>query len=73
MDSHENKKYDTPAKPQAGANDPKGKQKLLDKTPHGRHRPPNTEDEIKDATENKTSQERVRVEQGGKSHRGNTN
>jgi hypothetical protein len=73
MDSHENKKYDIPAKPQAGANDPKGKQKLLDKTPHGRHRPPNTEDELDCGTENKTAPEKARVEQGHKGHRKNTN
>ncbi len=73
MDSHENKKYDIPAKPQAGANDPKGKQKQLDKTPHGRHRPPNTEDELDDAKENTTSQEKVRVEQLGEGYCANTN
>jgi hypothetical protein len=73
MDSHENKKYDIAAKPSAGAGGPKGKQKQLDKNPHGRNRPENTEDEIKDATENKTSQEKVRVEQLGDGYCGNTN
>jgi hypothetical protein len=73
MDSHENKKYDIPAHPEQGVRDPKGKAKLLDKTPHGRHRPPNTEDELDDPKENTESQERVRIQQLGKNHRGNTN
>jgi hypothetical protein len=65
MDCKENEKHDI-----AG----KGKGKLLDKSPHGRLRPVSTQDEIEDdPKENATSQERVRQEQGGKSHRGNTN
>ena len=71
--NNQNPKDDIEGTPQQGTRDPKGKQKLLDKTPHGRHRPPNTEDEIQDAKENKTSQEKVRQEQGGKSHHSNTN
>jgi hypothetical protein len=39
----------------------------------GRERVPNREDELDCGDENTTSQEKVRVEQGGKSHRGNTN
>jgi hypothetical protein len=73
MDSHENKKYDIPAKPKADATDPKGKAALLEETPHGRHRPENTEDELGDPVENKTSQEKVRREQGHRNHRSNTN
>jgi hypothetical protein len=74
MDIHENKKSDIVGKPEAGTRDPKGKQEQLEVHPRkGRERVPNTEDEIEDAKENLTSQEKVRVEQGGKSHRGNTN
>jgi hypothetical protein len=72
-DTHENKKYDIPAKPSAGVSDPKGKHAQLDKHPRkGRERAPSTQDEVQDATETKTS-EKVRVEQGGKNHRSNTN
>jgi hypothetical protein len=72
--NNQNKHDDVPAKPHADATDLKGKAKLLDKTPHGRrYRPPNTEDELGDPKENTESQEKVRQEQGGKSHRGNTN
>jgi hypothetical protein len=74
MDCKENEKYDIAGKPEAGTRDPKGKGKLLDKSPHGRLRPVSTQDEIEDdPKENATSQERVRQEQGGKSHHGNTN
>ena len=68
-------KNDVAAKPQAGARDPKGKQAQLDKHPRkGRERVPNAEDEIDGCgTENATSQEKVRVQQLGKNHRGNTN
>jgi hypothetical protein len=74
MDVHENKKGDTESKPEAGTRDPKAKGAQRDENPdRGRTRVPNTESEMKDAKENKTSQEKVRVEQGGKHHRGNTN
>ena len=73
MDCEENQKGDIAAKPQSVTRDPKGKQALLEKNPHGRNRPENTEDELNCGKENTTSQEKVRVEQGGKSHRGNTN
>jgi hypothetical protein len=39
----------------------------------GRIRVPNTDDELDCGTENKASQEKVRVQQDGKNHRGNTN
>jgi hypothetical protein len=68
MDIHENKKGDTASKPEAGARDPKAKGAQREESPaRGRNRVPNTEHEIRDAKENKTSQEKVRVEQGGKS------
>jgi hypothetical protein len=74
MDCEENKKCDTESKPESGTRDPKCKGKLLAQTPNGRNRPVSTQDEIDgDPVENKTSQEKVRVEQGGKGHRGNTN
>jgi hypothetical protein len=75
MDIRENKKGDTESKPQAGTCDPKGKGAQREESPdRGRTRVPNTEDEITGCgTENKTSQEKVRVEQGGKNHRANTN
>jgi hypothetical protein len=74
MDIHENKKGDTASKPEAGTRDPKAKGAQRDENPErGRNRVPNSEHEIKDAKENKTSQEKVRVEQGGKKHRRNTN
>jgi hypothetical protein len=74
MDCEENKKCDIAGTPNAGTRDPKGKGKLLDKTPHGRHRPVSTQDDVDgDPAENKTSQEKARIEQGGKSHHGNTN
>jgi hypothetical protein len=75
MDCEENRKQDIAAKPESGVRDPKGKQKLLDKTPHGRHRPPNpnTEDELDDLKGNAASQEKVRVEQLGEGYRANTN
>jgi hypothetical protein len=75
MDIHENKRGDTESKPEAGARDPRAKGARRDENPDsGRTRVPNTEDEIKGCgTENKTSQEKVRVEQGGKNHRANTN
>jgi hypothetical protein len=66
MDCEENKKGDIAGTPNAGTRDSKGKGKLLAQTPHGRNRPANTEDEIQDAKENKTSQEKVRIEQGGR-------
>ena len=51
-----------------------GKQFQPDKHPRkGRIRVPNTEDELDCGTENKASQEKVRVQQDGKNHRGNTN
>jgi hypothetical protein len=66
---------DVAGTPEAGTRDPKKKQAQLDKHPRkGRERVPNTEDELEDCgTENQNSQEKVRVEQGGKGHRGNTN
>jgi len=75
MDIHENKKGDTESKPEAGTRDPKGKGAQRDEHPdRGRTRVPSTPDEITGSgTENKTSQEKVRVEQGGKNHRSNTN
>jgi hypothetical protein len=73
MNIHENKKGDTSSKPEAGARDPKSKGAQRDKSPdRGRKRVPNTEHELS-GTENKTSQEKVRVEQGGKSYRSTTN
>jgi hypothetical protein len=67
-------KNDVAGKPEAGARDSKGKHAQLKEHPHkGRERVPNTEDEIQDATENKTSPEKVRVQQLGKGHRRNTN
>jgi hypothetical protein len=73
--THENKKGDIPGKPEAGTRDPKGKQAQLEEHHRkGRNRVPNTEDELEDCgTENKTSQEKVRIQQLGKNHRGNTN
>lgn len=74
MDIHENKKGDTAAKPESGTRDLKDKQGQLEVHPRmGRERVPNTEDELDGCgTETKTS-EKVRVEQGGKNHRSNTN
>ena len=73
--NNQNKKDDVAGKPEAGARDSKGKHAQLDKHPRkGRNRVPITEDEIKDCgTENKTSQQRVRIQQLGKNYRGNTN
>jgi hypothetical protein len=75
--NNQNKKDDVEGKPQAGTRDPKDKQGQLEVHPRkGRERVPSTQYEVDDCgggTENKTSQEKVRVEQGGKSHRGNTN
>jgi hypothetical protein len=75
MDIHDNKKGDTAAKPETGTRDPKSKQAQRDENPdRGRTRVPSTQDEIKgNGTESKTSQEKARVEQGGKNHRSNTN
>jgi hypothetical protein len=73
MDIKENKKGDTESRPQAGTRDPKGKQSQRDENPDTGNRVPTTENEIKDAKENKTSQEKARIEQGGKDHRANTN
>jgi hypothetical protein len=74
MDIGENKKGDTASKPEAGTRDPKAKGAQRDENQdRGRNRVPNTEDELGFGTENKTSQEKVRVEQGGKNHRSNTN
>ena len=74
MDIKENKKGDTESKPEAGTRDPKAKGAQRDKSPdRGRNRVPNTEHELGNGTENKTSQEKVRVEQGGKNYRANTN
>ena len=62
MDIRENKKGDTESKPEAGARDPKKKHAKLNEHPvKGRE------------TENETSLEKVRVEQGEKNYRGNTN
>ena len=73
MDTHEKKKGDIAGKPQAGATDPKEKHAKLEQHPRkGRERVPSTTDEIGCGTEIKTS-EKVRVEQGGKNHRSNTN
>jgi hypothetical protein len=67
-------KNDVAARPQAGTSDPKGKQAKLEVHPRkGRERVPNTEDELDCGTENKASQEKVRIQQNGKGHRGNTN
>jgi hypothetical protein len=72
--NNQNKNDDVAGTPEAGIRDPKKKQAQLDKHPRkGRNRVPNTEDELKDATENKTSQEKVRVEQLGEGYCGNTN
>jgi hypothetical protein len=72
--NNQNKKDDVVGTPEAGSRDPKKKQAKLNVHPRkGRGRVPNTEDEIHDAKENKTSQEKVRIEQGGKNHRANTN
>jgi hypothetical protein len=76
MDIHENKKADTAvSKPEAGTRGPKAKGAQREENPdRGRTRVPNTQDEIKgNGTENETSQEKVRVEQGGKNHHSNTN
>jgi len=61
--NNQNPKDDVVGKPNAGTRD-RGKEKLL-------HRPPNTEDELHDPKENKTSQNKVRRQQGF--HPGNTN
>ena len=67
-------KNDVAGNPQAGASDPKGKHAQLDKHPRkGRERVPSTQDEIGDATENKTSREKVRIQQYGKNYHRNTN
>jgi hypothetical protein len=67
-------KSDVAGKPEAGTRDPKGKQAQLKKHPRkGRERVPNAEDELDCGSENKTSQEKVRIQQNGKGHRGNTN
>jgi hypothetical protein len=75
MDIKEDKKGGTASRPEAGTRDPKAKGAQRDENPdRGRNRVPNTEDEIKGCgTENETSQEKARVEQGGKNHRANTN
>jgi hypothetical protein len=74
MEIHENKKGDTSSKPEAGTRDPKSKGAQRDKSPdRGRKRVPNTEHELGNGKENKTSQEKVRIEQGDKNHRSNTN
>jgi hypothetical protein len=71
---HENQKGDIPAKPSAGATDSKNKQAKLEAHPRkGRERVPSTQDEVQDATENKTAPEKGRIQQLGKNHRGNTN
>jgi hypothetical protein len=71
----QNKKNAVVGKPEAGSRDPKKKKQAeLEEHPRkGRERVPSTGDEIQDAKENKTSLEKVRVEQGGKNYRGNTN
>jgi hypothetical protein len=72
--NNQNKKDDVVGKPQAGTRDSKNKQAQLNEHPRkGRDRVPSTQDEIHDAKENKTSQEKVRIQQGGKNHRANTN
>jgi hypothetical protein len=72
--NNQNKKDDVAGKPEAGARDPKKKQAQLEKHPRkGRTRVPNTEDELDCGTENPTAPEKVRVQQLGKNHRGNTN
>ena len=72
--NNQNKKDDVEGRPQAGTRDPKDKQGQLEVHPRkGRERVPNTENELDGCgTETKTS-EKVRVEQGGKNHRSNTN
>jgi hypothetical protein len=68
----EESKNDVVGKAEAGTRDPKGKEAQRDESPdRGRKRVPKHELGI--GTENKTSQEKVRVEQGGKNHRRNTN
>ena len=73
--NNQNKKDDVVGKPEAGVRDPKAKGAQRAENPdRGRDRVPSTQDEIRgNGTENKTSQEKVRVEQGGKNHRSNTN
>jgi hypothetical protein len=72
--NNQNKKDDVAGKPEAGARDSKGKHAQLKEHPRkGRERVPNTEDELDCGTENKTSPEKVRIQQLGKNHRGNTN
>jgi hypothetical protein len=72
--NNQNKKDDVMGKPSAGAIDPKDKQGQLEVHPRkGRERVPSTQDELGDATENATSLEKVRIEQGGKDYCGNTN
>ena len=67
-------KNDIPARPQAGVSDPKAKHAQLEEHPRkGRERVPSTQDEVQDATENKTAPEKGRIQQLGKNHRGNTN
>jgi hypothetical protein len=72
--NNQNPKDDIEGTPQQGTRDPKKKQRQLEVHPrNGRERVPNTEDELDCGDERTTSQEKVRVEQGGKGHRGNTN
>ena len=70
--NNQNKKDDVEGKPQSAVRDPKDKQGQLEQHPReGRSRPESTQNEVKDPTENKTSQEKVRREQGLK--KSNTN
>jgi hypothetical protein len=72
--NNQNKKDDVAGKPEAGARDSKGKHAQLDKHPRkGRERVPSTQDEVQNATENKTAPEKGRIQQLGKNHRRNTN
>jgi hypothetical protein len=68
-------KNDVAGKPQAGVSDPKGKHAQLEVHPRkGRERVPSTQEEVDDCgTENKTSQDKARIQQHGKNYRGNTN
>jgi hypothetical protein len=73
--NNQSKKDDVARKPEAGARNSKGKHAQLKEHPRkGRERVPNTEDELEDCgTENKTSPEKVRVQQLGNNYHRNTN
>jgi hypothetical protein len=72
--NNQNKHDDIEGTPEAGTRDPKKKQRQLEvHPPKGRERVPSTQDEVEDATENKTAPEKGRIQQLGKNHRGNTN